>query len=152
VTPLAIFLNIWSTKVTTVPYIETVNSPVDVNALGDPWGGVVYQPVSVADVTLGSHPEVEEKGTFLIGLFTRSGKGPAALNVAIDQVRLAFHGVARDGLEISNVDGPHDIDPAADGEWWRIVLTANYTFYTKRDATGPWQGDWENFPAQFPSG
>jgi len=150
-TLLQIFLDIWSQKVPSVPYVETVNSHVDVSLLGDPWGGVIVQPVSVADATLGSHPEVEEKGTFLIGLFTKSGKGPAALDAPIDEVRRAFHGAALNGLHIESVDGPHDMDPEADGEWWRIVLTANYTFYSKRDATGPLYGDWQGFPATFPS-
>jgi Bacteriophage related domain of unknown function len=149
-TPLEIFLDIWSQNVPSVPYVETVNSMVAVEKLGDPWGGVIYQPAATDDATLGSHPEVEEKGTFLIGLFTKSGKGPAALDGPIAEVRRAFHGAARDGLHIEKVDGPHDVDPEADGEWWRIVLSASYTYYTKRDATGPLYGDWSGFPAAFP--
>jgi len=144
--PLDIFLSIWTAKVTSVPYVETVNSAVDTSVLGDPWGAVVYQPQTYSDVTLGSRPWVEEKGIFLIGVFTRSGQGPDALDVAINEVRAAFHGAALDGLHIENVDGPHDMDPEADGEWWRIVLSASYTFHSRRDATGPLYGDWQGFP------
>jgi hypothetical protein len=145
-TPLEIFLSIWAERVPAVPYVETVNSMVDTNALGDPWGAVVYQPQTRQDATLGSQPWVEEKGTFLIGLFTRSGSGPMALDAALAEVRLGFHGAALDGLHIDSVDGPHDLDPEADGEWWRLVLTANYTFHSRRAASGPLYGDWAGFP------
>lgn len=146
-TPLEIFLAIWQQQVPTLPYIETVNSQVDTNTLPDQWAGVVYQPNTVVDVTLGSHPWVEETGTFLIGIFTRSGKGPADLDAALTEVRAAFHGAALNGLWISDIAGPHDLDPEADGEWWRLALTANYKFQTRRDATGPLYGDWVGFNA-----
>ena len=99
---------------------------------------------------MGSNPWVEETGFFLIGLFTRSGTGPAALDSAVDQVRRAFHGAARDGLLIEDVDGPHDVDPESDGEWWQVALTANFKFQTRRDATGPLYGDWQGFPESPP--
>jgi hypothetical protein len=149
-TPLEIFVGLWQQKVTSVPYVETVNQPVDTNDLPNEWGAVIYQPQASADVSLGSNPWVEESGTFLIGLFTRSGKGPAALDAAVAEVRAAFHGAALNGLWVDKVDGPHDLDPQADGEWWRVALTANYIFQTRRSATGPVYGDWEGFDTPAP--
>jgi hypothetical protein len=144
-TPLEIFTSIWQQKVTSVPYVECVNTQVDTDTLPNEWGSAVYQPQTNADVTMGSNPWVEERGTFLIGLFTRSGQGPAALDGVVAEVRAAFHGAALNGLWISQVDGPHNLDPEADGEWWRVALTAQYVFQYRRDATGPLYGDWSGF-------
>jgi len=144
-TPLQIFLEIWAEQMTTVPFVATVNCPVDTNALPSLWGAAVYQPDTRSDVTLGSAPWVEEQGQILIGLFTRSGGGSDALDAAVDQVRQAFHGARRDGLVIFQVDGPHDVDPEADGEWWRLALTARYTFQTVRNQTGPLYHGWDGF-------
>ena len=147
-TPLDVFLARWQAAIpaAVATYLEAVNNPMDVNAAPDPWAAVVLQPEQRTDVTLGSQPWVEETGTFLIGLFTRSGKGPAALDQAIDYVRTAFHGYRYGGLLILQVDGPHDMDPASMGEWWQVSLTARYTFQTRRDASGPGYGDWQGFP------
>jgi hypothetical protein len=136
-TPLAIFKQLWADRIpaAALPYIEAVNSPMDVNAAPDIWGAAIVQNETRGDVTLGSQPWVEEAGTILIGLFTRSGSGPAALDQAVDYVRQAFHGTHRDGLAILQVDGPHDVDPEGLGEWWQLALTARYTFQTRRDAS-----------------
>jgi hypothetical protein len=147
-TPLEVFLARWQAAIppAVATYVEAVNNPTDINEAPDPWAAVVLQPEQRTDVTLGSQPWVEETGTFLIGLFTRSGKGPAALDHAVDYVRTAFHGWRGDGLLVTQVDGPHDMDPAASGEWWQLSLTARYSFQTRRDARGPGYGDWSGFP------
>jgi hypothetical protein len=151
-TPLAIFKEIWNERIpeSVLPYIEAVNSPVDTSRAPDVWGAAVLQPDSRSDVTLGSMPWVEESGQFLIGLFTRSGTGPAALDEAVDYIRQTFHGAHRDGLVILLVDGPHDVDPEGLGEWWQLAMTARYTFQTRRDATDPLSGGWEGFPETPP--
>jgi hypothetical protein len=147
-TPLAIFKAIWSERIPAMvlPYIEAVNLPMDANTAPDVWGAAVLQPEQRSDVTLGSQPWVEETGTFLIGLFTRSGKGPAALDQAVDYIRQTFHGFASGGLVILQVDGPHDVEPEGFGEWWQLALTARYSFQTRRDASRPLYGDWQDFP------
>jgi hypothetical protein len=147
-TPLAIFKAIWAERIPAdvLPYIEAVNSPVDASQAPDVWGAAVVQNDTRTDVTLGSQPWVEEVGTILIGLFTRSGSGPDALDQAVDYIRQTFHGAHRDGLAILQVDGPHDVDPEGLGEWWQLAMTARYTFQTRRDATDPLYGGWEGFP------
>jgi hypothetical protein len=151
-TPLAIFLEIWSERipVDVLPYVEAVNYGVDTNDAHDPWGAAVVQPEARTDVTLGSKPWVEETGTILVGLFTRSGKGPAVLDEAVDYIRQTFHGARRDGLVILQVDGPHDVDPEGFGEWWQLALSARYTFQTRRDGTDPLHGGWDGFPEEPP--
>jgi Bacteriophage related domain of unknown function len=146
-TPLEIFLALWAEliPIPLLPYVEAVNSPVDTNTLPDVWGAAIYQPETTTDVSLGSNPWVEETGQFPIGLFTRSGTGPAALDSVVAAVRRAFHGVRRDGLLIVQVDGPHDMDPEGAGEWWQVGLSARYIFQTRRDATGPLYGGWRGF-------
>jgi hypothetical protein len=152
-TPLAIFKAIWAEHIpaSVLPYIEAVNSPVDTSQAPDVWGAAVLQPDSRSDVTLGSMPWVEESGQFLIGLFTRSGSGPAALDEAVDYIRQTFHGAHLDGLAILQVDGPHDVDPEGLGEWWQLALTARYTLQTRRDGTDPFYGGWEGFPETPPA-
>jgi hypothetical protein len=145
-TPLEVFRQIWTQTIPAPPYVDTVNQPVETDTLPTRWASAIIQPQTRADVSLGSQPWVEENGFFLIGLFTRSGKGPADLDAAVDAVRAGLHGAALNGLNLEEVDGPHDIDPQADGEWWRLALTAKYTFQTRRNATGPLYGDWVGFP------
>lgn len=145
-TPLEVFAAIWAARIgASLPLIETVNWSVDTNTLPDKWAAVVYQPDERVDVTLGSNPWVEESGAFLIGLFARSGTGPAALDGEVDMVRNAYHGAARDNLVVLQVDGPHDLDPEADGEWWRLAMTAQYTFQSVRDQAGPLYHGWSGF-------
>jgi len=146
-TPVEIFEQQWNDAGITVPYYETVNKYVDTNSMPDQWASSLDQPDNRVDVTMGSHPWVDRTGTIMIGLFSRSGGGAAVLDDAVKQVRDAFHGFAKNGLEIQQVNGPHDIDPQSDGEWWRVVLSAQYVFYERRDATGPGFGDWVGFPA-----
>jgi hypothetical protein len=147
-TPREVFESIWAEQAASISYVQTVNYGVDTNALPDIWGCAVYQPEQREDVTMGSTPWVEEQGQFLIGLFTRSGSGPAALDDAVATIRQAFHGAARDGLVVFAVDGPHDLDPEADGEWWRLVLTARYTFQTVRRQDGALYHGWDGFEEQ----
>lgn len=147
-TPLEIFQAQWQAAIppSVITYMEAVNYRMELNDAPDPWGAAIVQPETRGDVTLGSMPWVEETGTFLVGLFTRSGAGPKSLDSAVDYVRAAFHGYRYGGLVILQVDGPHDMDPEAIGEWWQVSLTARYTFQTRRDASGPGFGDWQNFP------
>lgn len=145
-TPLEIFVGIWTDKVTAVDYFEVVNTQVDTDSLPDQWGSAVYQPQTRPDVTMGSTPWVEERGTFLVALFARSGTGSAVLDAAIAQMRAAYQGAALDGLVCESVDGPHEMPTEADGEWWSLVMTVNYYFQTRRDATGALYGDWSGFP------
>ena len=74
--------------------MEAVNFQHDTNTAPDQWGAAIVQPEQRGDVTLGIQPWVEESGTFLIGLFTRSGSGPAALDEAVEYIRQTFHGAA----------------------------------------------------------
>lgn len=146
-TALETFEAIWAEQAASVHYVETVNWQVNTNDLPDIWASAIYQPELTEDVTMGSTPWVEERGQFLIGLFARSGTGPKALDGAVATVRQAFHGAARDGLFVFAVDGPHDIDPQADGEWWQVALTARFTFQTTRVQSGPLYHGWQGFEA-----
>jgi hypothetical protein len=147
--PIAIFKDQWENGgIMTIPFIETVNTQTDVNQMPDKWGSAYDQPTDRSDVTLGSHPEVELTGTMIIGIFAKSGLGAEVLDQHIQEVRDCFQGYAKNGLEIRQVDGPHDISPMADGMWWRLAFTATYVYWEKRDAIGPGFGDWIGFPAE----
>lgn len=152
-TPLDIFKQRWLAAIPpeVVTYYEAVNAQLDLNDAHDPWGAAIVQPEARTDVTLGSNPWVEETGTFAIGIYTRSGKGPTVLDQAVDYIRDTFHGYRYGGLLIEEVDGPHDVDPEAVGEWWGLMLTARYRFQTRRDASRPFYGDWQGFPDTPPA-
>lgn len=150
-TPSEVFTAIWTEQIgAALPLIEAVNRSVDTNDLPDKWAAVVYQPEERTDVTMGSNPWVEETGRFLIALLARSGSGAKILDTEVQMVRDAFHGAARDNLAVFQVDGPHDIDPEADGEWWRLALEARYTFQTVRDQLGPLYHGWAGFTERVP--
>jgi hypothetical protein len=151
-TPLDVFEAMWAARIppAVMTYINAVNMRVDLNDAPDNWASAVVQPEARTDVTLGRNPWVEETGGILIGLFTRSGTGPKALDNAINYVRQSFHGARQDGLLIEQVDGPMDIDPEGVGEWWQVALVARYKFQTRRDASGPGFGDWSGFPETPP--
>lgn len=144
-TALDIFESIWAERAASVPFVDTVNWQVDTDQLPDVWGAAVYQPEQSDDVVMSPTPWVEERGQFLIGLFARSGTGAKVLDAATATIRQAFHGAARDGLHLFAVDGPHDIEAQADGEWWQVALTARYTFQTRRKQEGPLYHGWQGF-------
>ena len=145
--PTEILIQQWIDSGISIPYVETMNTPVDTNTLPDKWGSSIIHGEARDDVTMGSRPQVEETGQIVIGLFSRSGKGQFSLDSSVQEIRDAFHGFAKDGLEIISVAGPFDMDQDADGEWWRVAMTCMYKFYSVRDAIGPGFGDWEGFPA-----
>jgi hypothetical protein len=144
---LEIFHVIWAQRCPTVFFIEAVNFPVTTNEHPDIWATAIYRCEEVTDVTMGSQPWVEERGEFGIGLFTRAGSGPAALDETYGLVRGALHGAALNGLHIYQCNGPMDPDPEADGEWWWLGMQALYTFQTRRDTrVDPLYGRWQGFP------
>jgi hypothetical protein len=141
-TPLEIFEIRWQGNglnapgVPSVPYFDVVNIKVDLDGMPDIWGAALIQPDEDNDITMGSMPWVVERGVIVIGLFGKSGLGPKSLQSEVDEVKAAFHGWQSDGLRISKVDGPLDVDPEADGNWWRVALTASYEYTYQRNATG----------------
>jgi hypothetical protein len=148
VNALDAFEAIWLEQAASVPLIQVVNYQVDSDALPAIWGAVIYQPEATNDVTMGSTPWCEESGTMLVGLFCRSGRGPHALDAAVATIKAAFHGAALDGLVVLGVDGPHDVDPEGNGEWWQLALTARYTFQFVRRQAGPLYHGWQGFDEQ----
>jgi hypothetical protein len=147
VSALAIFQQRWTAAAISVPFFETVNLQVDLNTMPDQWASAIAEESDRADVTLGgSKVQVEEAGAFHIGLFARSGTGAAVLDPAIAEIKAAFHGWRGNGLLISRVTGPLDIDPHAEGEWWRVAMLGAYSYWTTRDATPAGFGDWVGFP------
>lgn len=145
-TPLTTFVEIWTQKVTAVPYKEVVNTQVDTASMPDVWGSAIYMPQLRPDVTMGSQPWVEETGTFQVVLLSRAGTGAKSLDQGVAQIRAAYQGAALNGCVFTSVDGPHEMNPESDGEWWPLVMTVNYTYQTRRSATGPLYGDWVGFP------
>lgn len=125
----------------TIPYFDVVNLNVELNTMPEKWAGAVVQEQGDEDLTMGSNPIVQQTGFIAIGLFAKSGEGGAILDAEIRAVKDALHGWASDGLEILHVDGPLDVEPFVEGNWYQAALQATYTFTYRRAATGPGFGD-----------
>lgn len=132
-TPLDQFKNRWLALMP-VPYIDAVNTNVDTDELDEPWGSAYLQADTRSDVTMGSNPHVEETGEIVAALFARSGTGDAGLNAAVIALRQVFHGymTTDNTLQFVAVVGPENVDPLADGEWWRLVFTVPYKVWSRR--------------------
>lgn len=140
-TPLDVFETRWLGNLANNPgmsfrYIESVNAQVELEVMPDKWASAIIQPETDRDLTLGSRPIVVQRGVIVVGLFGKSGRGQKILDAEIQQLRDCYHGWMSDGVHFMHVDGPLDVDPAADGEWWRLAFTVNYEWSRRRDAIG----------------
>jgi hypothetical protein len=104
------------------------------DSLPNTWGSALLSSQARTDLTLGSNVHVEEAGEIIAALFARSGSGENALDAAVDQLRTTFHGymTADNTLQFRAVVGPQDIEPAADGEWWRLAFIVPYVAWSRR--------------------
>lgn len=124
-----------------IPYFDVWNLEVDLNTLPAKWAGAVVQSENTNDITMGSTPWVIESGFVAVGLFAHSGKGPHVLDNEIAAVRAAFHGWASDGLRILRVDGPLEVNPAVEGNWYQAAMQFAFEYQYRRSAVGPGFGD-----------
>lgn len=133
-TPLDEFYQRWDGLDMPVPLIEVVNTNPDLDTLPDQWAGALQRSDHRSDATLGSQPWVEETGQIIVGFLARSGTGRETLDAAVDALRLGFHGyLSPDGaIHFVAVIGPEDIDPEANGEWWRLGFRVPYIVQSRR--------------------
>lgn len=137
--PMDEFIARWAAVPMPLPLVDVVNTPVELNALPAQWAGAVKQSDNRVDVTMGSLPWVEETGNIIVGLLARSGTGADILDAAVDALRLHFHGwhTPDNGVVFLSVIGPEDIDPEADGEWWRLGMRVPYVVQGRHSQLPP---------------
>jgi hypothetical protein len=131
-TPLDYFVDKWTSDVPTIPLITVVNAHVDLAELTAPWAGVMVNPDTYRLATMGSKPYREEVGTYTVGLFFPSGTGQKVPDDTARAVREVFQDWrTSDGkLTVGTINGPLDIDPEADGEWYRLALELQYVMWS----------------------
>jgi hypothetical protein len=139
-TPLDAFEARWRAVPLSAPFYDVINKPVELDAMPSVWASATYHTPQNGDVTMGSAPFTQEDGTLVVGLFAASGTGRNALTPLIDEVRRYFAGYSASlsgngECVFLNVNGPEDIDPQTDGNWWQVVLTVPYEVYGRRTAT-----------------
>lgn len=121
-----------------VPFFDTVNNQPDLATMPDLWGSAIVQVEQRVDVSMGSLPWVEERGNVIVGLFARAGSGASVLDAAVQALRDGFAGYIKDESEntfqVFSVDGPVDVDPETDGDWWRVAMTMAYAYQSRRPA------------------
>jgi hypothetical protein len=132
-TPLDEFEARWA-LVMPIPFQGVINVNVDTDKLPPLWGGALLQSAGRLDISLGSNPHVAEQGEILAALFARSGTGPHSLDASVTALRAGFHGYMTpdNTLQIRAVVGPHEIDPMANGNWWRLGFTLPYVVWSRR--------------------
>jgi hypothetical protein len=132
--PLAEFKSRWAAQAMPLPLMDVVNTEVDLDDMPDLWAGPVLQSEERVDLTLGSNPWVEERGTIMLALCARSGQGENLLDASVAAVREKFHGWLSADLSIqfSAVTGPENTEPEANGEWWILTMRIPYTLQSRR--------------------
>lgn len=132
--PLDEFVSRWNAASPPVPFVEVINTNVDLDNMPDRWGSALQETTTAADVTLGSNPWVEETGHIAVVLVARAGQGQTLLDDAVTWLRSTFHGWRTPDamLHFRGVVGPAENDPAAEGEWWRLGFAVPYVWQSRR--------------------
>lgn len=132
-TPLDQFSARWRATMP-VLFVDVINNPVLTDTLPATWGSALLSSQTRTDLTMGSNVHVEESGEIIAALFARSGTGGSSLDAAVVALRNTFHGymTADNTLQFRGVVGPQDIDPMADGEWWRLAFIVPYVVWSRR--------------------
>lgn len=133
--PLDQFAARWRANSPPLPlYVDVINQPVVTDGLPPKWGSAMLSSTARTDLTMGSRVHVEESGEIIAALFARSGTGGKALDAEVDALRDIFHGymTADNQIQFRAVVGPQDIDPVADGEWWRLAFVVPYVVWSVR--------------------
>lgn len=133
--PLDQFKARWQSLSPPLPlYVEVINSPVMTDGLPDTWGSALLSSTARTDLSLGGNVHVEESGEIIAALFAKAGTGGNALDAAVVALRESFHGymTTDNTLQFRAVVGPQDIDPQADGDWWRLAFIVPYVVWSRR--------------------
>jgi hypothetical protein len=132
------------------PFVDVINVAVTTDTLPDTWGSALLTVTARVDASLGSQPHVDETGEIVAALFARSGTGSSPLDAAVVALRDTFHGymTADNQLQFRGVVGPQDIDPMADGEWWRLAFVVPFVVWSRRTEPVPVTSaaDWRGTP------
>ncbi|HKV17355.1 MAG TPA: hypothetical protein VJQ81_20080 [Reyranella sp.] len=134
-TPLDEFRARWIANTPPLPpFVDVINTNVETDQLPATWGSALLTATARTDTTMGSRVHVEESGEIVAALFARSGTGVAPLDAAVAALRSVFHGymTVNNQLQFRAVVGPQDIDPMAEGEWWRLAFIVPYVVWSVR--------------------
>jgi hypothetical protein len=147
--PLDQFIARWRAHTPPLPlFVDVINTPVLTDSLPAKWGSAMITSTARTDLTMGSRVHVEESGEIIAALFAGSGVGGTALDAEVEALRSIFHGymTADNQIQFRAVVGPQDIDPMADGEWWRLAFVVPYVVWSVRvepvpvSAVQDWRG------------
>lgn len=132
-TPQGYIEAVWGTFIPGAPLVDVANVEVDADSLPSPWVGMLVQAEPSRLVTLGSKPYGEETGVVLLGVFTKSGTGADAGTAVAYQIRDAFLGYQdpERQFEVRTINGPMNLDPDADGGWFRMAVELEYGLWLK---------------------
>lgn len=129
----AAFRDHWIDYAPGIARLEVINTATPEEDLQDAidatCGAILFQIETREDVTFGSNPWVEERGTATIRLIGPSGKGDPALAQAATAIatRLAGRILAPDVLVLEAV-GPIEEEPEGDGEAYWLAVSARYVW------------------------
>lgn len=138
-TPLDEFATRWNASAPPLPFVDVVNSGVDLDTMPARWGAAYLESETRSDITLGSRPWVAETGNVVVALVAKSGKGGAVLDDAVSWLRATFAGYKTQGFDLAflGVVGPLEVNPEGDGVWWRLSFLVPYVLQSQRQEPPP---------------
>lgn len=127
----AAFADAWPAFAGALPLVPIVNIPPAASVI--PFGAMTFAVETRRDVSLGRPAWVDEAGIVTVGVYGPAGEGDAAVSAIASEMQRELATLRIDpAIEIRSVDGPHDYDPAGEGEVYGQQLSVSYT-YTFRE-------------------
>lgn len=123
----------WPIITPSLPFFETINdSPTNLEVEVPIWGTFIFDVVTRAHQTMGSHPWIVEEGTATVALMSYSGIGDDEIAAVADSVVRGWElWKSGDDLWIQSVDGPRPPDLEAVGDVYRLIVTLTYHYQTR---------------------
>jgi len=123
----AIFRQIVPAAAAPTPYIETVDTQVDLGKCPDAWVTLEFVQSQRQRVSIGSPGCFRETGQVDVHCITRSGTGDAAATALAEQITQALLQTRIAHFRFVTIDSP-TLSPSDSGNWADLVVPCEYAF------------------------
>jgi hypothetical protein len=124
----------WPILTPSLPFVATINEPVDFSETEVPiWGSFIFDASVRNHETMGSRPWIEEQGSASVALVGYSGISDDDIAAMADVVTKAWEMWINPErtLWIQSVDPPTAPDTEAVGDMYRLAVSLNYRYQTR---------------------
>jgi len=122
------FRDSWSTKVSAIPFYETINDDPDHTDMPDLWVSAEFVAFNENQISLGSPSCRRETGTIIVVVNGRAGDGDADLLTAAETIRTAYRHWAVTDLSVTQIDPPLSDLGYSDGMWYTLSIDISYVY------------------------